>query len=97
MSAPLESGPYIRRDKTRTVGSLLPLTKRQDEVVTFMVKFYRENDMLPGMNDICRAFNWSSPNAAQCHVREIERRGYVEINSVGKYKFTAALHERISA
>ena len=93
MSAPLTMRPYKRRERPQAIsGLLLPLTGRQQQVVDFMWGFYRENDMLPGMNDICRHFSWASSNAALTHVREIEKRGYIELNAVEKYRFTAMFH-----
>lgn len=98
MSAPLTMQPYKRRERPEALsGILMPLTARQQQVLGFMWAFYCENDMLPSMNDICRNFRWASSNAALCHARELENRGYIELNSVEKYRFTPRFHEEQKA
>lgn len=66
------------------------LTDRQAEVLDYMWHFYQENDQPPTHEAICAFFNFSSPNAAQDHIKALARRGWLEKNAIGKWKFTQA-------
>lgn len=63
------------------------LTDRQAQVLLFMWEFYEANDQLPPCMFICAHFGWKSPNAVQTHVEALESKGWIERNTVGKYKF----------
>lgn len=63
------------------------LTDRQSEVLEFCRSFFRENDQLPPMLTIAAEFQFCN-NAAQDHVKALVKKGYLEKNSVGKYRFS---------
>jgi len=67
--------------------STTPLTYRQRDVLHFMRCFLLENDQLPPMHAIAEHFGNSSPNSAQSHINALERKGFIERNAVGKYRF----------
>lgn len=64
------------------------LTPRQAAVLAFMRAFFAENDHLPGGPDISRRFGFTSPNAGADYIAALRRKGYIERNTVGKYRFT---------
>ncbi|MEJ5148976.1 hypothetical protein [Comamonas sp. MYb396] len=63
------------------------LTNRQREVLDYMRCFLLENDQLPPMHAIAEHFGHRSPNSAQNHLNALERKGFIERNAVGKYRF----------
>ncbi|TDS74394.1 LexA DNA binding domain-containing protein [Comamonas sp. JUb58] len=65
--------------------TLLP--PRQMDVLNFMLAFHAENDQLPPKAEIARHFGFRSPNAAQCHVDALERKGFLERNRIGNLRF----------
>ena len=54
-----------------------PLTPRQYEIVAWMVAYFRENYRMPVMEDLTRAFGWSSRHAALDHMARIAEKGYL--------------------
>jgi hypothetical protein len=56
-------------------------------VLGFMREFFAENDQLPPARAICGRFNWGNPNNAVHHQRALLKKGYLEVNAVGKYRF----------
>lgn len=59
----------------------------QRMVLDFMREFFAENDQLPPARAICDRFNWNSSNNASHYQRQLLKKGYLEVNSVGKYRF----------
>lgn len=55
------------------------LTTTQRKVLAFIREHRRENQMLPTRAEISSHFNWSSPNAAQCHLVALERHGAIRL------------------
>jgi repressor LexA len=55
------------------------LTKRQQEILRMIRKFMAESGFPPTRADICRAMGFNSPNAAEEHLRTLERKGAIEI------------------
>lgn len=55
------------------------LTGRQAEILNFVRLNLRENGAPPTRADIARSFGFSSPNAAERHLRAIEAKGYIEL------------------
>jgi SOS-response transcriptional repressor LexA len=64
------------------------LTLTQQSVLIFICQFFGDNDQLPPMHAIAKQFGWASANAAHDVCVQLERRGYIEKNAVGKYRFT---------
>ena len=67
--------------------SAVTLTKRQAEIRRFMLDFFKANDQLPPMHVISTHFGFSAINSADTHVKQLERKGVIEKNAVGKYRF----------
>ena len=65
-----------------------PITIGQRRVLDFMRAFLDANDQLPPMRAIADHFGWGSDNAAQTHIVQLVRRGYLERNAVGKWRLT---------
>lgn len=62
-------------------------TARQREVLHFMRCFLLENDQLPPMHAIAEHFGFRSTNAANDYLAALERKGFIERNAVGKFRF----------
>jgi DNA-binding transcriptional regulator YhcF (GntR family) len=52
-----------------------------------MRQFFGDNDQLPPMHAIAKQFGWVSANAAHEICEQLVRKGYIEKNAVGKYRF----------
>ncbi len=63
------------------------ITPVQKMVFEFMKEFFIENDQLPPAQQICDRFKWGSANNAAYHQRALLKKGYLEVNAVGKYRF----------
>lgn len=55
------------------------LTPRQQEILTFLKAWIAENGMPPTRAEICAALGFRSPNAAEEHLRALERKGAIEM------------------
>jgi SOS-response transcriptional repressor LexA len=73
---------------TRQARAQRPMTDRQKALLGFLRAFYEANDQLPPTQVIAGNFGWASTNSAQEHLVALWRRGYLERNAVGKWKFT---------
>lgn len=54
---------------------MIYLTERQKEIYDFVVGYRNREGMSPTRQELCDAFGFSSPNAAQDHVRNLVRKG----------------------
>lgn len=63
-----------------------PLTMRQQQVLDFMRAFLADNDQLPTHSCIAKRFGWKSDNAALTFTKILEAKGYLERNTLGKYR-----------
>jgi repressor LexA len=55
------------------------LTPRQQEILAMIREFIADSGFPPTRADICRAMGFSSPNAAEEHLRMLERKGAIEM------------------
>ena len=55
-----------------------PLTRRQREVLDFILRYRARTGVAPTLREISEAFGFSSTASAQKHVRELERRGWLQ-------------------
>ena len=55
------------------------LTKRQQQILDFIKKSIEMYDMPPTRAEIGEAFGFRSPNAAEDHLRALERKGVIQI------------------
>lgn len=59
------------------------ITDRQREVYDWIRRRHAETRRGVGIRELMVAFGWSSPNAPYCHLRYLEKRGYVS-RTVGR-------------
>lgn len=55
------------------------LTSRQQEILQFLKAWIAENGMPPTRAEMCAALGFRSPNAAEEHLRTLERKGVIEM------------------
>ena len=55
------------------------LTKRQAEILALIKQYIEESGMPPTRMDIAATFGFKSPNAAEEHLRALERKGVIEM------------------
>ena len=56
------------------------LTKAQKQVLAFIDKFKAENHYPPTRHEIALHFGWASDNAAEAHLKALEKKGCIRIN-----------------
>lgn len=56
-----------------------PLTTRQSEILQFIHDRLAETGLPPTRAEICQAFGFASPNAAEDHLRALARKGVIEL------------------
>jgi SOS-response transcriptional repressor LexA len=64
------------------------ITKTEQEILDFMRSYFLENDQLPSCAAICKRFGYSSDNAAHQALMSLMRKGQIERNACGKFRFT---------
>ncbi|MBP8128216.1 MAG: transcriptional repressor LexA [Candidatus Hydrogenedentes bacterium] len=57
------------------------LTKRQRNVLEFVIECVRDHGLPPTMSEICDEFGLTSTNAARDHLVALEKKGYLERSS----------------
>ena len=57
------------------------LTKRQQEILDLIKSNLEDNGLPPTRADIARTLGFKSPNAAEQHLRAIEKKGFISILS----------------
>ena len=55
------------------------LTSRQQEILAFLKAWIVENGMPPTRAEMCASLGFRSPNAAEEHLRALERKGVIEM------------------
>ncbi len=55
------------------------LTRRQTEILNLIRRQIEKTGLPPTRAEICEAFGFSSPNAAEAHLRTLERKGMIEM------------------
>lgn len=58
-------------------------TKRQQRVLNFIRQYYRQFRVPPTIREIGAGLGIKSPNGVMCHVRALERKGFVYQNPNG--------------
>jgi len=59
----------------------MDLSSRQREILEYIHSRIRDDGLPPTRAEINLHFGWSSPNAAQSHLRALQAKGAIEINS----------------
>ena len=60
---------------------LKPLTKRQQEIFDFILECMNENGAPPTRVEIAKHFGFRSPNAAEDHLKALDKKGHIELRS----------------
>lgn len=64
------------------------LTSKQLSVLVFMQEFFRENDQLPPQTAMKEHFGWKHEQSAAGYRQALVNKGYLEVNAVGKWRFS---------
>ncbi len=56
-----------------------PLTKRQNQILRFISEHIDNEGLPPTRNEVGRHFGFRSPNAAESHLRALEKKGVIRI------------------
>lgn len=60
---------------------LKPLTKRQQEIFDFIIECLSSNGAPPTRVEIADHFGFKSPNAAEDHLKALDKKGHIELRS----------------
>ena len=66
----------------------MPLTDKQAAALEFRRAFAAENDNMPTGGTIAKHFGWASFNNAFEVLQALKRKGYIERNAQGTWRFT---------
>jgi repressor LexA len=58
--------------------SKAPLTSRQESILTYIKDFIRDQGYSPSYREIGQAHNIRSPYAVQCHLKALQRKGWIQ-------------------
>ena len=73
----------------------MSLTKRQEEVLMFICQQIEDEQRPPTRQEITDHFGWASPNAAEDHLKALQRKGVIE--NTGKSRGIRVLPEEYLA
>jgi repressor LexA len=59
------------------VSELAPLTSKQQAIYNFIRKHIETKGFPPAIRDICEEFSISSPNGVMCHLKALQKKGYI--------------------
>ncbi|HJZ57812.1 MAG TPA: transcriptional repressor LexA [Gemmataceae bacterium] len=54
-----------------------PLTTKQQAIYNYIRKHIETKGFPPAIRDICDAFDISSPNGVMCHLKALQKKGYI--------------------
>jgi repressor LexA len=54
-----------------------PLTTKQEAIYHFIRKHIENKGFPPAIRDICDEFSISSPNGVMCHLKALQKKGYI--------------------
>jgi len=61
---------------------LEPLTDRQEEILRYIARHIDINGFQPSIRELGEQFRIRSPNGVVCHLKAMERKGYLSLNSM---------------
>jgi SOS-response transcriptional repressor LexA len=61
-----------------------PLTDRQREIYDFIASRFRATQQAPSLREVMRRFEFASTNAVVCHLKSIEKKGWIELGGKAK-------------
>jgi repressor LexA len=59
------------------VSDNAPLTDKQQKIYNYIRKHIETKGFPPAIRDICDAFGISSPNGVMCHLKALQKKGYI--------------------
>lgn len=59
------------------MSDTIPLTTKQEKIYNFIRKHIENKGFPPAIRDICEAFRISSPNGVMCHLKALQKKGYI--------------------
>lgn len=59
------------------VGEKKPLTDTQQRIFDFIRGYIQQEGYPPAIRDIGNAFDIKSPNGVMCHLRALQKKGYI--------------------
>ncbi len=59
------------------IGEKKPLTETQQRIFDFIREYIQETGYPPAIRDIGNAFDIKSPNGVMCHLRALQKKGYI--------------------
>ena len=62
-------------------SELKPLTKRQQEIFDFILECMNDNGAPPTRVEIAEHFGFRSANAAEDHLKALDKKGHIELRS----------------
>jgi repressor LexA len=60
------------------VGDSIPLTGKQQEILDYIKNYIDSHGFPPAIRDIGKAFDIKSPNGVMCHLRALQKKGYIK-------------------
>src|SRR5437868_4982952 len=85
---PADGYPYFAG---RFIMSESPnITKRQNEILDFIRDKIENRGFPPSIREIGEAFHIASPNGVMCHLKALQKKGYIERNKGVKDQKSAA-------
>jgi len=60
------------------VSEVAHLTAKQLAIYNYIRKHIENKGFPPAIRDICNAFSISSPNGVMCHLKALQKKGYIE-------------------
>jgi repressor LexA len=67
--------------KIYSIINMKELTKQQSKVLTCVEVYLNKTGFPPTRAEICKELGFKSPNAAEMHLRALEKKGYISIQS----------------
>jgi repressor LexA len=68
------------------------LTKRQQQVYQFIRQYMQKHGYAPTVREIAERFDMASPNGVMCHLRALERKGFIH-RTAGHARALTLRHE----
>lgn len=70
------------------MNDLLSVTRTSAKVLRFVAAYVGRHGYSPTVREICRAFEWSSPNSAQIQLDRLRRAGMLDGQGARTAKIT---------
>ena len=59
-----------------------PLTERQEEILRYIAQHVDINGFQPSIRELGERFSIRSPNGVVCHLKAMEKKGYLSLNAL---------------